>query len=160
VKSQREYDEKYAKSVQDPDKFWLNEANALYFKDRAGSKGLEYNFDVRKGPIFTQFMPGSITNISYNCLDRIIESGKSFLISFLITFLGRGSKIAYTWVGNEPTDEKSITYQELHKQVVNFSAVLRSKGTQKGDVVAIYMPMILEIAVAMLGNFFLNFANV
>jgi acetyl-CoA synthetase len=137
VKSQQEYEEKYERSIQDPDNFWLEETNELYFKHRGENKGLEYNFDVQEGPIFTKFMDGSTTNISYNCLERVIDSG-------------RGDKIAYTWIGNEPADEKSITYNELHEQVVNFSAVLRSKGVEKGDTVSIYMPMVLEIAVAML----------
>ncbi|VDM82214.1 unnamed protein product, partial [Strongylus vulgaris] len=59
-------------------------------------------------------------------------------------------QVAYIWEGNEPNDSFKITYNELHSQVVNFSAVLRGHGVKKGDVVALYLPMITELAVAML----------
>ncbi|VDL81870.1 unnamed protein product [Nippostrongylus brasiliensis] len=65
-------------------------------------------------------------------------------------FAEGSSKVAYFWEGNEPTDNFKITYGELHAQVVNFSAVLRAHGVKKGDAVAIYLPMIMELAVAML----------
>ncbi|ETN76313.1 AMP-binding enzyme [Necator americanus] len=82
-------------------------------------------------------MDGAKTNISYNCLERNIKRGY-------------GNKVAYIWEGNEPSDGFKITYSELHSQVVNFSAVLRGHGVRKGDVVALYLPMITELAVAML----------
>uniref|UniRef100_A0A183FA96 acetate--CoA ligase n=1 Tax=Heligmosomoides polygyrus TaxID=6339 RepID=A0A183FA96_HELPZ len=59
-------------------------------------------------------------------------------------------QVAYIWEGNEPLDNFKITYSELHAQVVNFSAVLRAHGVRKGDVVALYLPMVIELAVAML----------
>jgi len=74
-------------------------------------------------------MSGSYSNIAYNCLERNISKGF-------------GHKIAYKWEGNEPGDESSITYQELLDRVVAFSAVLRSKGVRKGDIVSIYLPMV------------------
>ncbi|KAI6207285.1 Acetyl-coenzyme A synthetase 2-like, mitochondrial [Aphelenchoides fujianensis] len=126
----------YERSVRDPDAFWLDVAREFHFAEFSG-RGLEFNFDVRKGAIFTRFLAGSKTNIAYNCLERAIANGL-------------GGKVAYKWVGNEPGNQKSITYQELHEQVVAFSAVLRSTGVRKGDVVAIYLPMILELPVAML----------
>lgn len=82
-------------------------------------------------------MHGARTNISYNCLERNIQRGL-------------GDKIAYIWEGNEPSDVSRITYKELHEQVVNFSAVLRAHGVKRGDVVALYLPMVTELAVAML----------
>uniref|UniRef100_A0A915E051 Acetyl-coenzyme A synthetase n=1 Tax=Ditylenchus dipsaci TaxID=166011 RepID=A0A915E051_9BILA len=99
--------------------------------------GLEHNFDHRKGEVFVRFMVGARTNIAYNCLERNIAKGL-------------GSKIAYKWEGNEPEDESSITYQQLLDNVIAFSAVLQSKGVRKGDVVALYLPMVLELPVAML----------
>lgn len=143
IKNLPGYHRAYDRSTQEPDQFWLEIARELHFQTFSG-QGLEYNFDIRKGPIFTRFLSGSTTNISYNCLERMIE-------------LGKGNKTAYKWIGNEPGDQRSITYSELHQQVVNFSAVLRSKGVRKGEVVAIYMPMILEVVVAMLGNTILHF---
>jgi acetyl-CoA synthetase len=68
----------------------------------------------------------------------------------LKSILGLGSKIAYIWEGNEPGDQMTITYQELLDQVVKFAEVLRTKGVKKGDVVAIYLPMTIELPIALL----------
>ncbi|CAD5219645.1 unnamed protein product [Bursaphelenchus xylophilus] len=125
----------YDRSVRGPD-FWLGIARELHFEEFSGN-GLEFNFDIRKGPIYTKFLAGSKTNLAYNCLERIIQSG-------------RGQKIAYRWEGNEPSDQTHITYEELHRQVKAFAAALRARGVRKGDTVAIYLPMILELPVAML----------
>lgn len=130
------YYEKYSSSINDSDAFWKTVAAELHF-EQTSSKGLEYNFDAKKGKIFCRFMDGARTNVSYNCLERNIERGL-------------GDKVAYIWEGNEPSDSSKITYKELHDQVVNFSAVLRGHGVKRGDVVALYLPMIMELAVAML----------
>ncbi|KAH7722573.1 acetyl-coenzyme A synthetasecytoplasmic [Aphelenchoides avenae] len=130
------YRELYRDSVNDPDAFWKKIASQLYFETES-NRGLEYNFDHRKGDVFVRFMSGARSNIAYNCLERNIQKGL-------------GSKVAYMWEGNEPGDVSRITFQELLDKVVAFSAVLRSKGVRKGDVVAIYLPMILELPVAML----------
>uniref|UniRef100_A0A1I8BJ98 acetate--CoA ligase n=1 Tax=Meloidogyne hapla TaxID=6305 RepID=A0A1I8BJ98_MELHA len=130
------YYEMYNQSIKNPDNFWKSVAEKLYF-EKFSDKGLEWNFDKRKGEIFIRFMNGSKTNIAYNCLERNIKNGLE-------------NRIAYFWEGNEPGDEKSITYGELLKEVIKFSSVLRSKGVRKGDVVAIYLPMILELPIAML----------
>ncbi|VDK68904.1 unnamed protein product [Anisakis simplex] len=100
-------------------------------------QGLEWNFDYRKGDIFIHFMKGAYTNAAYNCLERNIDRGY-------------GSKVAYYWEGNEPADSTQITYQELADKVSAFAEVLRSCGIRKGDVVAIYLPMILELPISML----------
>ncbi|WKX99450.1 hypothetical protein Q1695_014382 [Nippostrongylus brasiliensis] len=136
VPSMQVYQEMYNASINDSDAFWKNVAKELYFAE-GSSKGLEWNFDPKKGDVFCRFMDGAKTNISYNCLERNLERGL-------------GDKVAYFWEGNEPTDNFKITYGELHAQVVNFSAVLRAHGVKKGDAVAIYLPMIMELAVAML----------
>ncbi|CAI4228981.1 unnamed protein product [Auanema sp. JU1783] len=130
------YHEKYRSSINDSEAFWRTVTDELHF-ETLSDKGLEYNFDAKKGKIFCKFMDGARTNISYNCLERNIQKGL-------------GNRVAYIWEGNEPCDNSKITYAELHKQVVNFSAVLRAHGVKKGDVVAIYLPMVLELAVAML----------
>lgn len=70
--------------------------------------------------------------------------------ALLKSILGLGSKIAYIWEGNEPGDQMTITYQELLDQVVKFAEVLRTKGVKKGDVVAIYLPMTIELPIALL----------
>uniref|UniRef100_A0A914C3N4 acetate--CoA ligase n=1 Tax=Acrobeloides nanus TaxID=290746 RepID=A0A914C3N4_9BILA len=130
------YQQLYRESIEDLDRYWKQVASELYF-EKHSDKGLEWNFDHRKGDVFVKFLDGAKTNIAYNCLERNIQKGL-------------GSKIAYIWEGNEPGDYKTITYSELLEQVVKFSEVLRSKGVRKGDVVAIYMPMVLELPVALL----------
>ncbi|KAI1729956.1 AMP-binding enzyme domain-containing protein [Ditylenchus destructor] len=130
------YHDLYRRSINDPDTFWKTVAAQLYF-ETSSERGLEYNFDHRKGDVFVRFMAGAKTNIAYNCLERNIAKGL-------------GSKIAYKWEGNEPDDECTVSYQELLDKVIAFSTVLRSKGVRKGDVVAIYLPMVIELPVAML----------
>ena len=85
---------------------------------------------------FAKWFVGGKLNVSYNCLDRHVEAG-------------RGDKIAFHWEG-EPGDTRTITYNELLEEVSKFSNVLKDLGVEKGDRVCIYMPMILELPVAML----------
>ncbi|VDD95840.1 unnamed protein product [Enterobius vermicularis] len=136
VSGMKSYQEMYEESINDSDKFWKTVAEQLYF-ERKSSKGLEWNFDPREGKVFVRFMEGAKTNIAYNCLERNISHGY-------------GSQTAFIWEGNEPGDSYSITFQDLLDKVVIFSAVLRKHGVRKGDVVAIYLPMILELPIAML----------
>uniref|UniRef100_A0A1I8FEE5 acetate--CoA ligase n=1 Tax=Macrostomum lignano TaxID=282301 RepID=A0A1I8FEE5_9PLAT len=96
---------------------------------------LDYNFDLSKGGILRSL--GWRTNICYNALDRHVLAG-------------RGDRVAFYWEGNDPEDRTSITYAELLRQVCRFANVLKSNGVKKGDRVAIYMPMVLELVVAML----------
>ncbi|XP_076208433.1 acetyl-coenzyme A synthetase, cytoplasmic isoform X3 [Aptenodytes patagonicus] len=92
----------------------------------------------RRGKIFIEWMKGATTNICYNLLDRNVNEKKL------------GDKIAFYWEGNEPGDSAKITYSELLHEVCQFANVLRSQGMKKGDRISIYMPMILELVVAML----------
>lgn len=78
------YQQLYNRSIRNPDDFWLDSTKDLYFERRT-QNGLEYNFDVRKGKIFTRFMKGSTSNISYNCLERIIGQGIITLITTRIS---------------------------------------------------------------------------
>ncbi|MFH4979550.1 hypothetical protein AB6A40_006259 [Gnathostoma spinigerum] len=130
------YQDLYRDSINDPDTFWKLVASELYF-ETPSDKGLEWNFDHRKGDVFVRFMEGARTNVAYNCLERNIAKGY-------------GSRTAFIWEGNEPNDSRAITFHDLLDQVIAFSAVLRSHGVRKGDVVAIYLPMIIELPVAML----------
>ena len=133
-------DLKYAKSIQDPDGFWKDIADNFYFETPPpkSSKLLDYNFNVKNGPISIKFMEGAKTNICYNLLDYNIMKH------------GRKDTVAYYWEGNDPKDSSSITYGGLLKQVCKFSNVLKSLGVQKGDRVGVYMPMVPEVAVVML----------
>src|SRR5690606_35142183 len=76
-----------------------------------------------------------VTNVSYNCIDRHLKK--------------RGEQVAIIWEGDNPYDDKRVTYNELHEQVCRFANVLKKRGVRKGDRVTIYMPMILEAAYAM-----------
>merc|ERR1719219_1433896 len=98
---------------------------------------MRYNFDIGKGPIKIEWMVGAQTNICHNALDRNVENGN-------------GDKVAFHWVGNDPKDNGEITYSQLLAEVCKFANVLESRGVKKGDRVAIYMPMITELVVAML----------
>ena len=90
----------------------------------------------RKGKVSIKWFKGGKTNITYNCLDRHLET--------------RGDQVAIIWEGNEPGDDRKLTYKELHEEVCKFANVLKANGVKKGDRVAIYMPMIPELAIAML----------
>ncbi|ERE71676.1 acetyl-coenzyme A synthetase, cytoplasmic [Cricetulus griseus] len=138
VSSLQRYRELHRHSVEEPGEFWGNIAKEFYWKTPCPGPFLQYNFDVTKGKIFTEWMKGATTNICYNVLDRNVHEKKL------------GDKVAFYWEGNEPGETTKITYRELLVQVCQFSNVLRKQGIQKGDRVAIYMPMILELVVAML----------
>ncbi|KAL4235612.1 Acetyl-coenzyme A synthetase [Mactra antiquata] len=132
-----QYRTMYKKSVDDPEGFWGEIADQFYWESAPTGKFLEYNFDVRNGPIYIKWMQGAKTNVCYNALDRHVANGL-------------GDKVAFFWEGNAIGDDGSITYSQLKDRVCQFSNVLKSLGVEKGDRVAIYMPMIVEITVAML----------
>jgi acetyl-CoA synthetase len=97
---------------------------------------MDYNFDIKKGPIYVKFFEGGKLNVSYNCLDRHLEK--------------RGNQVAIQWEGNEPGEERAITYKQLHEEVCKFANVLKAQGVQKGDRVCLYMPMVPELGIAAL----------
>ena len=129
IKSFAEYKKLYKKSIKDPQIFWAKIAEELHWFKK-WKKVLKW-----KAPHSEWFTGGKI-NMSYNCLDRHLSGW-------------RKNKAAIIWEGeNGETD--TWTYQQLHRQVCMFANVLKNLGIKKGDVVCIYMPMIPEIAVAML----------
>jgi len=113
----------------DPEGFWAQAASELHWF-RRWDRVLEWNLP------YAQWFVGGKTNLAYNCLDRQLA-------------LGRGAKTAYVWEG-EPGDTRTLTYAELHREVCQFANVLKSLGVRRGDRVAIYLPMILELPIAML----------
>ncbi|XP_061297425.1 acetyl-coenzyme A synthetase, cytoplasmic isoform X1 [Pezoporus flaviventris] len=139
VPSLAQYERLYRRSVEDPHAFWGDIAKQFYWKTPHTGPFLKYNFDVTKGKVFIEWMKGATTNICYNVLDRNVNEKKL------------GDKIAFYWEGNEPGDSMKITYSELLHKVCQFANVLRSQGVKKEDRVSIYMPMILELVIAMLG---------
>uniref|UniRef100_A0A8C7DWT9 Propionate--CoA ligase n=1 Tax=Oncorhynchus kisutch TaxID=8019 RepID=A0A8C7DWT9_ONCKI len=132
------YKELYLKSIENPDEFWGDIAKDFYWKSKHTGQFLDYNFDVTKGEIYIKCMEGATTNICYNVLDRNVYERKL------------GDKVAFYWEGNEPGDVMKVTYRELLQQVCQFANVLKSQGVKKGDRVSIYMPMVVELVVAML----------
>jgi acetyl-CoA synthetase len=136
IKSREEYEQLYQEFMADPPGFWAKQADEYLTFFKKWDKVEEFNFDVRRGPIYLKYFEGAKLNVSYNCLDRQLEK--------------RGDKVAIQWVGNEPTEEKAITYRELHREVCKFANVLKAHGIKKGDRVCIYMPMVPEAGVAML----------
>ena len=136
VSGREAYDKLYKRSVEDPEGFWGDVAreNISWFKE--WDKVEEYNFDVRRGPIFVKYFSGAKLNVSYNCLDRHLQT--------------RGDKIAIQWEGNDPSESLALTYKELHQQVCKFANVLKNLGIKKGDRVCFYLPMIPELAIGML----------
>jgi len=136
IKSREEYDKMYQRSLEDPDGFWAEIAEEYISWNKKWDKVMDYNFDMRKGDIFIKFFEGGKLNVSYNCLDRHLET--------------RGDKVAIQWEGNEPGEDNGITYKKLHEEVCKFANVLKSHGIKKGDRVCIYLPMIPELAISML----------
>uniref|UniRef100_A0A8C1VP07 Acetyl-coenzyme A synthetase n=1 Tax=Cyprinus carpio TaxID=7962 RepID=A0A8C1VP07_CYPCA len=139
IPSFEKYKELYTRSVESPEEFWGDVAKDFFWKTKYTGKFLDYNFDVTKGEVFVKCMEGATTNICHNVLDRNVHERKL------------GDKVAFYWEGNEPGDEKTVTYRELLQQVCKFANVLKSQGVKKGDRVSIYMPMVVELVVAMLG---------
>ena len=127
------YQAMYAESISSPETFWAKQAE----KYVTWFKGWERVSHADFGSGDIRWFEGGKLNASYNCLDRHLES--------------KGDDTAIIWEGDEPGDERLISYRELHSQVPRFGNLLKSRGVNKGDRVAIYMPMIPEAAVAMLG---------
>lgn len=133
VKSMEEYQAAYKRSMDDPEGYWLQRTKELVTWFKEPTKILEWDF---KDPNIKWFKDGSL-NVSYNCLDRHVQSD-------------RRNKAAIIWQGEADADVKVYTYQMLLTEVCKFANVLKKKGVQKGDRVAIYLPMVPELAIAML----------
>ena len=136
VDSMEQYEKMYKESLEDPEGFWSKIADDFHWEKR-WDKLNEVNFDNTKGPVSVKWFLGAKTNLAYNALDRHVLAGK-------------GDTVAFYWEGNEPDESISYTYAELLDKVQRFANVLKSKGVNKGDNVAIYLPMVAELPVAML----------
>ena len=123
----------YRELGQKPEKFWAKMAkeNVAWFSP--WKRVLDWK------PPFAKWFVGAKTNVSYNCLDRHLEGPNAW----------RRNKAAIIWEG-EPGDTRTLTYGELHREVCKFANVLKSLGVAKGDRVALYMPLVPELAIAML----------
>jgi len=133
IKSIEEYRAAYKRSIEDPEGFWADRTKELLTWFKEPTKILDYDFNK---PEIKWFEDGSL-NVAYNCLDRHLENG-------------RADKTAIIWQGEEDADVKTYTYKELHAEVCRFANALKKMGIQKGDRVGIYLPMVPELAIAML----------
>jgi acetyl-CoA synthetase len=130
VKSFAEYKKLHAKSLKNPEKFWAREASNLVWRKK-WKKVLNWKLP------YAEWFVGGQLNASENCLDRHLDGP-------------RRNKAAIIWEG-EPGDKKTLTYQQLHREVCVFANILKRNGVKKGDRVLIYMPLIPEAVIAMLG---------
>jgi len=131
--NEAKYKDMYARSVADPDGFWGEQGKRIdwmtpYTKVKNTSFG--------PGDVSIKWYEDGVTNAAYNCVDRHLPK--------------RANQTAIIFEGDDPSDSRHITYQELHEQVCRFANVLKAHGVKKGDRVTIYLPMIPEAAYAML----------
>ena len=130
ISSIEEYQKLYEKSIKDPESFWAEIADELFW-----FKKWDKVLNPSDAPFFKWFENGK-TNLCYNCLDRHLESHIR-------------NKAAIIWEG-EPGDRRVLTYWDLAREVNKFANVLKSLVVKKGDRIAIYLPMIPELAISML----------
>jgi len=130
--SEADYFRLYQRSLADPDGFWGEHGKRIdWIKPFATVRNASFEGDVH----IAWYEDGTL-NASYNCVDRHLP--------------GRADQTAILWEGDEPGADRRVTYRELHDAVCRFANVLKARGVKKGDRVTIYLPMIPEIAVAML----------
>ncbi|MES9924783.1 MAG: acetate--CoA ligase [Candidatus Thiodiazotropha endolucinida] len=129
-----QYQEMYRQSISDPEGFWGEQAEQYVTWFKKWDKVVDWSFG--KDDLHIEWFKGATLNVAYNCLDRHLES--------------RGDQVAIIWEGDNPDEDRKITYRELHEEVCKFANVLKSRGVKKGDRVSLYLPMIPEAAVAML----------
>ncbi|MCL2655296.1 MAG: acetate--CoA ligase [Coriobacteriia bacterium] len=127
------YEDLYKQSITDPEKFWGEQAQQFLHWEEPWSEVLDWSFG---DDLHINWFKGGKTNVSYNCIDRHLHDG-------------RRNKAALIWESDERRS-KVYTYQSLYTRVCRLANVLKSHGVGKGDVVAIYLPMVPELAFAML----------
>ncbi|MEE2953813.1 MAG: acetate--CoA ligase [Bacteroidota bacterium] len=132
IHSFEEYKKLYAESISSPEKFWEKQAKTFLWKKK-WSNILSWDFSKPE----VKWFEGGQLNITENCLDRHLKK--------------RGDQIAIKWIANNPDEENiSVSYNELHKKVCQVSNMLKVNGVKKGDRVCLYMPMVPELAIAVL----------
>ncbi len=132
VASRAAYDDLYRRSVEEPDAFWTAMAREFIDWIAPFSKAKEEDFHTGK---IGWFLGGKL-NVSANCLDRHLAT--------------RAEQVALLWEGDEPGENRSMTYRQVYEETCRLANALKARGVRKGDRVAIYMGMVPELAVAML----------
>ena len=132
ISSFEDYKNEYAKSINNPETFWVEKANNFTWQKKWDNV---LNWDFSKPEI--KWFEGGKLNITENCLDRHLAK--------------RGEQIAIKWIANEPSEQsRCLSYKELYSEVCKFANVLKSNGAKKGDRICLYMPMVPELAIAVL----------
>jgi acetyl-CoA synthetase len=127
------YERMYRQSIEDPEGFWGEQGKRLdWIRPYTKVKRTSFDADF----VSINWYEDGVLNVAANCLDRHLEK--------------RGDQVAIIWEGDDPSDSKTVTYRELHEQVCRLANAMKGLGVRKGDRVTIYMPMIIEAAVAML----------
>ncbi len=127
------YEELYRRSLEDPEGFWAEQAQILdWIKPFTEVRDVSFARD----DVHIRWFADGVLNACANCLDRHLPE--------------RAEQTAILWEGDDPADQQALTYAELHREVCRFANVLKAQGVEKGDRVTIYLPMIPEIAVAVL----------
>jgi acetyl-CoA synthetase len=127
------YKEMYARSLKDPNGFWAEQAKRL---DWSKPFSKVKNTSFTPGNVSIKWFEDGKLNACFNCVDRHLQK--------------RGSQTAIIWEGDDPKDDKTVSYKQLHAEVCKFANVLKQQGVRKGDRVTIYLPMIVEAAYAIL----------
>ena len=128
-----EYQAMYQRSVTDPEGFWAEQAKRFLDWEKPWGKVLDWDYH---NTARIRWFEGGRLNVSVNCLDRHLAK--------------RGNQTAILWEGDDPAEDRKVTYRELHAEVCRLANVLKARGVKKGDRVCIYMPMVPETAAAML----------
>ena len=128
-----QYQTMYDRSLNDANNFWSEQANEFLTWFKPWNSVNDWTYD---GQVDINWFKGGKLNVSYNCLDRHLET--------------RGDQTAIIWEGDDPEEDQHITYKQLHESVCRLANGLKARGVKKGDRVCLYLPMIPEAAVAML----------
>ncbi len=139
VSSLAQYEMMYRASIEQPESFWAKQAEENITWMRKWDKVVAHDFSIigKSGQPYVRYFEGGQLNVSANCLDRHVAGGYA-------------DKKAIIWQGEAEADKRTLTYRELHAEVEQFARVLRNLGIKKGHAVTIFMPMVPEIAIAML----------
>lgn len=134
--SLKAYQEMYQQSLDQPSAFWLEKARMLDWI-KVPSVACNYQWDTQQRIIEHRWFEDGQLNVCYNCIDKHLESH-------------RKDKIAFIWQGEEDNESRIYTFQQLYKEICSCANALKAKGIKKGDRVCLYMPLIPELAIAML----------
>ncbi len=139
IPNMEEYQRLYKESVENPEGFWAQQAEQHLSWFKKWDRVMEYDFSrigEQEQP-YLKFFEGGKINVSFNCLDRHLATW-------------RKNKAAIIWQGEDEKEKRTLTYQQLHEQVCKLANVLEKHGVKKGTIVTIFLPMILQLPIAML----------